>query len=107
MTERELVLHPGVEADLDSIAAYYVQRDPALPGKFLARLGEQLELLAVFPEAGAPYFDGYRRVLLRRFPIMAVYRTDGRRTEVLAVLSVRRDPAWIEDTVTNRGDTAP
>ena len=76
MTDRALILHPSVEADLESIAAYYAQRDPGLPARFLARLGEQLELLGVFPEAGTPYFDGYRRVLLRRFPFMAVYRTD-------------------------------
>ena len=106
MTDRELILHPSVEADLESIAAYYAARDPALPSRFLARLGEQLDLLAVFPQAGAPYFEGYRRVLLRRFPFMAVYRTDERRTEVLAVLSIRRDPAWIEGTVTNRGEAA-
>ena len=102
MTPRHLVFHPGVEEDLESIVAYYADRDPALPARFRARLKEQTDRLLMFPESGAILFESYRRVLLRRFPYMVVYLVTGARIAVLALVDVRRDPAWIEATVAGR-----
>ncbi|MEJ7796454.1 MAG: type II toxin-antitoxin system RelE/ParE family toxin [Nocardioides sp.] len=104
MTARRLVFHPGVEEDLDSILAYYAERDAALPGRFRGRLQEQVERIVLFPESGAVLFEEYRRVLLKRFPYMAVYVVDDDRIDVLAIVGVRRDPAWIEAAVTARGE---
>jgi hypothetical protein len=56
------------------------------------------------PESGLILFESYRRVLLRRFPHMAVYLVGANRIDVLAVVAVRRDPAWIETTVSERAD---
>lgn len=100
----ELVFHPDVESDLAAIYAHYEQFDPSLPGRFEARLDEQVARLVAFPASGAPLFEVYRRVLLRRFPHMAVYTLRERRIEVLAVIDVRRDPAWIQATLTGRGE---
>lgn len=58
--------------------------------------------MELFPESGAILFDSFRRVLLQRFPFMVVYLVGEERTDVLAVLNVRRDPARIEDAVTGR-----
>jgi hypothetical protein len=41
-------------------------------------------------------------VLLKRFPYMVVYLVSKERIHVLALVSVRRDPAWIEETVAGR-----
>lgn len=106
MTPRRLVFHPGVEEDLDAIVAYYRERDPALPGRFRTRLMEQVERIELFPESGAVLFETYRRVLLNRFPYMAVYLVGGDRLDVLAVLHARRDPAWIEATVSDRAESS-
>lgn len=73
MTRRPVVFHPGVEEDLASIYDYYEAFDPALPGRFETRVGEQVERIEMFPESGAVLFESYRRVLLKRFPYMAVY----------------------------------
>jgi len=104
VTERHLIFHPGVDEDLASILAYYGERDPALPSRFRARLKEQVDRLVLFPESGAILFEAYRRVVLKRFPYMAVYITSGDRIDVLALVSVRRDPEWIEATVAGRAD---
>ena len=48
--------------------------------------------------------SSYRRALLKRFPYMAVYRVGVDRIDMLAVVSVTRDPAWIEETVSGRSD---
>ena len=99
-----LVFHPRVFDDLEAIVDHYAAFDPALPARFRARLKEQTERIELFPDSGAPLFESYRRVLLDRFPYMAVYVVRGDRIELLAVLDTRRDPAWIEATVTGRAD---
>lgn len=106
MTRRRLVFHPRVEEDLDAIAAYYAPLDPALPGRFRARLMEQVERIELFPESGAILFESFRRASLKRFPYMAVYLAGAGRQELLAVLDVRRDPAWIEATIARCGGVA-
>lgn len=78
--------------------------DPALPARFRARLRDQVERIELFPESGAILFSSYRRVLLKRFPYMAVYLVDDDRFEMLAVLDIRRDPMRIEGEIENRAD---
>lgn len=73
MTRRALAFHPGVEDDLAAILDNYETLDPALPGRFEAWLNEQIERLEVFPESGLILLESDRRVLLKRFPFMAVY----------------------------------
>jgi plasmid stabilization system protein ParE len=77
MSEQHLVFHPAVTEDLESILAYYAERDPALSSRFRARLKEQADRLMMFPESGAILFESYRRVLLKRFPYMVVYLVTG------------------------------
>jgi hypothetical protein len=104
VTRRRLVFHPGVEEDLEAVVAHYASLDPALPGRFRARLMEQIERIELFPESGAILFESYRRALLKRFPYMAVYLVGDDRLELLAVVDIRRDPAWIEATIAERAD---
>jgi plasmid stabilization system protein ParE len=73
VTRLPLVFHPGVEDDVAAIYDYYEQFDPALPSRFDVRLEEQVERVERFPESGAFLFGSYRRVVLKRFPYMAVY----------------------------------
>jgi plasmid stabilization system protein ParE len=104
VTTRRLIFHPGVEHDLDQILGYYRERDPALPARFRARLKDQIDRIQLFPESGAVLFESYRRTSLRRFPFMVVYRVGDDRIDVLAVVSARRDPAWIEASVSGRAE---
>lgn len=104
MTSRPFLFHPGVEDDLATIYDYYEAFDPALPGRFEARLDEQFERIELFPESGVILFESYRRVLLKRFPYMAVYLVGEGRIYLLAVINVRRDPEWIKVTVAGRAD---
>lgn len=57
MSEPHLVFHPAVGEDLESILAYYAERDPALPSRFRARLKEQADRLLMFPESGTILFE--------------------------------------------------
>jgi hypothetical protein len=50
------------------------------------------------PESRALLFESYRRVLLKRFPSMAVAVVRDDRIDAIAVIGVRRDPETIEAT---------
>lgn len=102
MTSRAIAFHPRVEDDLASIYDYYEAFDPALPGRFEARMDQQIKRIELFPESGSILFESYRRVLLKRFPYLAVYVVGDDRIDLLAVVNVRRDPEWIEATVAER-----
>ena len=102
MSRAVVVFHPAVEDDIAAIQAHYEQIDPVLPDRFESRFDDQVERLSMFPESGAVTFDVYRRVLVKRFPYMAIYRVVHRRGEVLAVVSTPRDPATVEALVTER-----
>jgi plasmid stabilization system protein ParE len=85
-----------VEDDLAAIYDHYEQFDLALLSRFVARLDEQVERIQMFLQSGAIRFESYRRALLKRFPYMAVYLVGANQIDVLAIVAVRRDPAWIE-----------
>jgi len=107
VTGRRLVFHPGVADDVGEILDYYGSRDPSLPARFRARLAEQFDRLELFPESGAVLFDSYRRVILKRFPYLVVYLLEEDQILELAVVSYRRDPAWVEGTVSRRSVEPP
>jgi plasmid stabilization system protein ParE len=104
VTRRVVVFHPGLEDDLAAIYDHYEQIDLTLRSRFEARLEEQVERIEMFPESGAILFESYRRMLLKRFPYMAVYVVGAHQIEVLAIVAVRRDPAWIKTTVAGRAN---
>ena len=49
---------------------------------------EQVERIELFPESGVILFEIYRRVVLHRFPYMAVYLVGDDRLDLLAVVNV-------------------
>ena len=102
MTRRRLIVHPEVEMDVDAIVAHYAELDPTLPGRFRARLLEQVERIELFPDSGAILFEFYRRALIKRFPYMAVYAVGDSGPLLLAVINVKRDPGWIQARLSER-----
>jgi plasmid stabilization system protein ParE len=97
-----LVFHPGVVGDLEAIVAYYAELDGSLPARFRARFSEQVSRLAELPNSGAALFDDFRRIVIKRFPYLIVYRIEGEQVFVLAVVSFRRDPDWIRHIASSR-----
>lgn len=102
MIARPVVFHPDVEDDLAEIYHHYSALDPALPGRFESAVAKQIERLIMWPESGAVLFEGYRRLLVERFPYMTVYIVRDDRIEVLAVLATRRNPTSVHDSIRER-----
>ena len=64
---------------------------------FLSELDRAIEQIARNPERYAPDESGTRRLLLRRFPFLIVYRKAGAGTEVLAIAHGRRRPKYWQE----------
>jgi plasmid stabilization system protein ParE len=97
-----LLFHPAIIDDLEAIVTYYAELDESLPSRFRARFREQVSRLRRLPRSGAVLFEDVRRVVIKRFPYLVVYRIQDEQVLVLAVISFRRDPDWIRRIASSR-----
>ena len=88
-----VVLEDAVE-DIRRARDFYENIAPGV-GRYCAEsLLKDLERLADYHGIHAMHF-GFHRMLASRFPFAIYYRDSRDRTEVLAVLDLRRDPNWL------------
>lgn len=63
------------EQDLDDIAAYLTERNPAAARRTLTAILSTIDHLATFPLLGEPdVVEGFRRLVVPRLPYVAIYR---------------------------------
>jgi len=102
MTVREVVVLAEVAGDLDQGRAFYDQQEPDIGDYFWDSLVSDIESLKIY--AGIhPRKHGVYRMLARRFPYAIYYELADDIAYVLAVLPMRRDPAWIRQQLRDRG----
>ena len=90
----KLWYHAAAEIELRAAARYYESRVPGLGVEFTQAIEQQCGLILERPDVGARYDRVHRRVFLRRFPFVLIYRVDKRRVAVVAVAHVRRRPGY-------------
>ena len=82
--------------DLRRAVQFYSRERPGLGAEFLREFDDASNVLADHPEIGALIRSGVRKLLLRRFPYMLVYRAEPERVVILAVAHQRRHPdVWL------------
>lgn len=89
-----IILLPEAEEDLTDAAVFYEHERSGLGAEFTLEVEHALERLAGNPHAGPEVSDGARKLLLRRFPYLLIYRIRSDRVLVLAVAHQRRNPAY-------------
>ena len=82
----------GAIDDASGAYVWYGERSPDVATEFLGRIEAALLLVQEFPAAGTPGRSGTRRILLRPFPYVLVYRVDGPSVVVVAVAHTSRGP---------------
>ena|SRR5579862_6986628 len=89
--------HPKADRELASAVVYYEQQQPGLGRDFLAEVQAVLLMIADHPESGARVHDTeFRRLGLRRFPYLVVYRVLQGKIRVVAVAHGKHRPGyWI------------
>jgi toxin ParE1/3/4 len=89
--------HRLAEHELNEAARYYDLEDPGLGGAFLDEVDRCLDSIQAHPEAGAILRGEVRRRLLRRFPYALLYKIKPTGIRILAVMNLRRRPAyWVD-----------
>lgn len=98
--EQVLVLEEAAD-DLDEGFDFYESQKPELGTYFFDSLISDIESLNL--SAGVhPVHFGFHRMLARRFPFALYYHFDGTIAQVIAILDMRRNPAWIRDRLNQR-----
>lgn len=82
--------------DLADGYRFYERQAEGLGDYFLDSLWSDINSLCLYAGVHAVY-NGYHRLLSKRFPFAVYYRIDDRVARVRAVLDCRRDPEWISE----------
>jgi hypothetical protein len=91
-----------VAEDLNDGKAFYDRLSPGLGDYFWDSLMADIESLYLYAGIHNKK-SGYYRLISRRFPYSIYYEVKGDIARVIAVLPMRRDPAWIEKKLKRRG----
>jgi len=73
---------------------FYEKLEPGLGTYFTDSLFSDIDSLSIYGGIHPIYFNGYLRMLSKRFPFAIYYKTVDQEVLVYAVLDCRRSPAW-------------
>lgn len=89
-----LSFNPLAEQELNDAARYYELESPGLGNAFLAEAQRCCDGIVEYPEAGPVTRGSIRRRLVRRFPYAILYSVRPDVIRVLAVMNLKRRPAY-------------
>jgi hypothetical protein len=102
MIVREVVVLGEVADDLNKGRAFYDQQEPGVGDYFWDSLVTDIESLKIYAGIHARGHGVYR-MLAKRFPYAIYYEIADDVAYVIAVLPMRRSPAWIQRQLRDRG----
>jgi toxin ParE1/3/4 len=90
-----LIFHPLAERELIAAARFYEIHARGLGADFIRQAERTLAEVLAHPTAGSPIVGStIRRRLMRRFPFVIVYEVDADNISIIAVMHLRRRPAY-------------
>ena len=98
---KEIIALDEVAGDLNGGKAFYDRLSPGLGDYFWDSLMADIESLYLYAGIHNKKL-GYHRMISKRFPYSIYYEVKGDVARVIAVLPMRRDPAWIEKKIKGR-----
>jgi hypothetical protein len=101
MKIKEVIALREVADDLKEGRVFYERQESGIGDYFLDSLVSDLESLRLYAGIHVKRF-GFYRMLSRRFPFAVYYELKSDVAIVVAVLDMRRDPAWIRKKLEKR-----
>ena len=101
MRLKDVVVLKEVVDDLDDGKAFYEQNESNLGQYFWDGLLADIESLVIYAGVHVREYGLYR-MLSKRFPYAIYYEIVDQTVYVIAVLPMRRDPAWIKSRLRER-----
>lgn len=86
--------HELAERELNDAARYYELESAGLGVAFLTEVQRCCDGIVEHPDAGHAVIGSIRRRLVRRFPYAILYSVHPNTVRVLAVMNLRRRPAY-------------
>ena len=93
--------HSEALEEFTAEAVYYESKSAGLGERFASEVEAAIRIAAEFPEMGAPFKYGTRRVFPKKFPFSVVYRIQAEEIIVLAVAPDARKPGYWRDRKSN------
>jgi len=90
----DVSFHRLAERELNEAAQYYELERLGLGSAFLSEVQRCLHAISEHPEAGRALVGKVRRRILRRFPYGLLYTLKPDAIRVLAVMNLKRRPAY-------------
>jgi plasmid stabilization system protein ParE len=106
VTGRSVRIHPAAFEEAEAASLWYRQRSQRAAEMFLDELDRAIERISNHPEQFSVNEFGTRRILLRRFPYVVVFRDIEAFVEILQWLMFAADPVTGEIGV-NKNSTRP
>ena len=101
MTAEQVLVLEEAANDLGEGMGFYESRRTGLGFYFFDSILSDIESLYLSAGVHAVQF-GFHRLLSRRFPFAIYYSYDGSVARVVAILDMRRNPAWTHDQLSRR-----
>jgi len=98
---REVIALKEVAEDLAEGRQFYERKEAGIGDYFLDSLISDIESLRLYAGIHSKRFS-FHRMLSKRFPFAIYYETEKDIAIVVAVLDMRRDPAWIRGKLEKR-----
>ncbi len=93
--------HKEALEELAAETVYYESRSSGLGERFASEVEAAIRIASEFPEMGAPFKYGTRRVFPKKFPFSIVYRIQPSEIIVLAVVPDARKPDYWRNRKSN------
>lgn len=101
MRIEDVVLLKEVANDLNDGKAFYDHKEAGVGDYFYDSLVADIESLIIYAGIHNKRY-GFHRMLAKRFPYAIYYEIENEITYVVAVLPMRRNPAWIKRKLKKR-----
>lgn len=101
MRIRKVIAIKEVARDLEEGRLFYDSKEPGIGEYFFDSLISDLESLKLYAGVHSKQF-GYYRMLSKRFPFAIYYEVEEDTAIAVAVLDMRRGPAWIHGKLEKR-----
>ncbi len=84
---------PQARVEYDEAADWYDRQRPGLGVDFVAKIREVLSRIAANPRRHAAVYGPVRKVAVKRFPYIVLYRDEPDEIIVISVFHTSRDPS--------------
>jgi plasmid stabilization system protein ParE len=97
MTGIAIRFHLEAASEVEAAVAWYAERSVRAAERFIEELTSTLAMIAEAPHQWTRFEGNTRRVVLRHYPFVVIYRAFPDFIEILAVAHGRRRPGYWRD----------